>query len=322
MKPHTPPFAESLLVVVGALNLLPVLAGLGGGLSWSMERLAHWLPLTSATCLLWVLLLAWRRRWGWAALLLGAVLGELRSASWATPPQPTGEQAVPSLYYANVLRVNADPSGVATQIQETDPDLVLLLEVDREWLEALAPTLEAYPFRTELPLDNNFGMALYSRHPMETQTLELGPMLALEMPAVRAEIQSPAGPLVLYGVHTAPPANGEFSAHRDLQLQELGGLLTAERLPVMVAGDLNASLATPALSALIQEAHLSSPGSIRAGSWPAGFPAVARIRIDHVLLGPGLGAVALEVGGLNGSDHRPLVLRSLLTTETPLHQDR
>lgn len=65
----------------------------------------------------------------------------------------------------NVLQTSSSFADVRRLIDDVDPDVIGLVEVDQRWLDALAPSLVEYAGRIEAPRDNYSGPALYARGP-------------------------------------------------------------------------------------------------------------------------------------------------------------
>ena len=70
-----------------------------------------------------------------------------------------------SVLTANVLTDNRDASALLEVVKKESPDLILLTEPDAWWLDAVKGLKETYPYIIEHPLDNTYGMALFSRLP-------------------------------------------------------------------------------------------------------------------------------------------------------------
>lgn len=120
---------------------------------------------------------------------------------------------------SNVLLQNRNTVELKKLIEAETPDLLLLMEVDRWWLESLAPVTNDYSFRLEKPQDNMYGMALYSRLPLEEPQVRF--LVNDETPSTRATVRLPSGNrFVFFGLHPEPPApTGAFtSAKRDAEL--------------------------------------------------------------------------------------------------------
>lgn len=299
----------------GVMLALACVASSLGQVHWQLELLTHWMPQIAGAALLCTLLLLVMRDWVPTAVLAAftALVG-FQVAPWmglGTAPEEA-HAASPeafSVFYANVLRVNKSTEQLAAQIAEADADIVVLVEVDRRWLSELEPVLGAYPEVLEHPQDDNFGVAFYSRLPVESMEASFfGPDHGLDGPGVVATVSVDGRPVQIYGLHTLPPAAGEFAEHRDLQLQDLAERVAALDHAVLVVGDLNTSMYASGYKSLAQQAGLSNARKGRGplGTWPAGFPGWLRIPIDHVLVNAQLQVTHLQVGELMGSDHLAL----------------
>jgi endonuclease/exonuclease/phosphatase family metal-dependent hydrolase len=87
-------------------------------------------------------------------------------------------------------------------------------------------------------------------------------------------------------------------------------LASAADLPMVLLGDLNLTPDSPAFERLIDRAGMRDVMRGRGWhpTWLAGFWPLA-LRIDHILVSPGLCVEHAEVGPPIGSDHRPVVAR-------------
>jgi endonuclease/exonuclease/phosphatase (EEP) superfamily protein YafD len=217
-------------------------------------------------------------------------------------PLAAADGAVPvRVLLLNVHTASTDHARVAALIEEVAPDVVALIEVDQRWLDALAPSLAAYPARIEHPRGDNFGLAIYARGELDGAVEDLGGAL----PSIVAEAHGATWILT----HPPPPVRREMF---DVQLAQLDAI--ADRAhdlagPVVVLGDLNATPWSRPFGRLAGRAGLLDT---RAGfgvqaSFPAGSSALA-IPIDHVLVTPGIGVRARWIGRDVGSDHLPVVV--------------
>jgi endonuclease/exonuclease/phosphatase (EEP) superfamily protein YafD len=75
----------------------------------------------------------------------------------------------------------------------------------------------------------------------------------------------------------------------------------------VLLGDLNASSFSPVFDELLSGTGLadSRAGFGRLPTWPTSRPALARIDLDHVLVGAGISVLERGVGPPFGSDHLP-----------------
>ena len=90
----------------------------------------------------------------------------------------------------------------------------------------------------------------------------------------------------------------------------VAGAVRAERLPVLVAGDFNATWGHRAFRRLLG-AGLTDAAAARGRpfqmTWRQGRLVPPLTRIDHVLTTDGLAVTAIRTGDGRGSDHRPIV---------------
>jgi len=86
-----------------------------------------------------------------------------------------------SLLVANVLTPNHQYDLLLKHIDDLQPDLVLTLESDQNWQDALQPIEKQYPYRVAVPLDNLYGMHLYSRLRLDDSEIKF--ILSDEIPS-------------------------------------------------------------------------------------------------------------------------------------------
>ncbi|SDJ99148.1 Uncharacterized conserved protein YafD, endonuclease/exonuclease/phosphatase (EEP) superfamily [Catalinimonas alkaloidigena] len=196
------------------------------------------------------------RHWRWGALLfvVALLLALGIQASFIVPYTPLGTRQVAdaaieedtlssvfSLLIANVYMKNRNAEALPALIRRMQPDVVLLLEVDAWWEQTLQPLDDAYPYGLEHPLDNTYGLILYSRLPLsETEVKHLNHH---DVPSVHTTLQLPDGrSFRLHAVHPVPPIPDEYPDNMDdkeVALLKVGDLVVREQVPAVVAGDFN-----------------------------------------------------------------------------------
>lgn len=154
------------------------------------------------------------------------------------------KQAIPdqtiSIMISNVFEDNKNYKGCISEIKKTDADLVLLLETSHEWMEQLREATDAYPYRVEKPIDNTYGMLLYSK--LELKDSEVKFIVEEDIPSIHTKVILRNGQIIqLYAVHPTPPVPGENlrSTERDKELLLIADKALASKIPVIVCGDLN-----------------------------------------------------------------------------------
>ncbi len=185
----------------------------------------------------------------------------------------------------------------------------MLQESTPAFLAALEATsvLDDLPHRLTVAREDPFAGAVASRWPLRNDDV----LYAGERPiALRATIDVAGRPVRLYAVHVVSP----FGGSREAWIREtasVGEALAAEKGPVLVAGDFNATWGNRPFRRLL-ELGLTDAAAARGAplhmTWPRNLRLVpAMARIDHVLTTDGLTVTRIRSGTGRGSDHRPLL---------------
>lgn len=245
-------------------------------------------------------------RIGWfdAAACAVLVTACLLAPDLARSRPAVGEGAELRVLLLNVLRSSTSYPEVRALIDAERPDVVALVEPDARWLAALAPSLAAYPFRIEHLRSDNFGIALYARHPLRGGAEHLG-----EYPSLVAVLEHPAAPLSILLTHPIPPVSPDAAASQEHQLAAVARRASELAAPCVVMGDFNATPWSRLFARLRAETGLCDS---RAGFGAhTTFPAdstILRIPIDHVLVSCAIGVRDRRIGPAVGSDHLPVIV--------------
>ena len=141
---------------------------------------------------------------------------------------------------ANVYQDNRQSNDYHELIRQCDPDLILMVETNKWWEEQLSPISKDYPHQLKAPLENTYGMLLYSRFPFENGSINY--LVEDDIPSIEADVKLKSGQLVrLYCLHPQPPVPQENprSTERDKEILMVAEKAKSSKLPVVVAGDLN-----------------------------------------------------------------------------------
>ena len=212
-----------------------------------------------------------------------------------------------SIVVSNVLQDNKDPEPLRRVLADLSPDLVLLLEVDRRWMDDLAGLKSSHPFRVAQPLDNAYGIALFSR--LGLAQARLGYLLEADIPSIRAQVVLGSGERVeVFGIHPRPPEprSGD-STERDAELILVARKARESKLPVIVMGDLN-DVAWSHTTRLFRRISGLLDPRIGRGHFPT-FPVALpflRYPLDHVFHSKSLRLADFRVLPDIGSDHFPV----------------
>ncbi len=270
------------------------------------------------------------RRWTfWPVfLMVGLLATVVIQGSFVFPYTPMTQPRIASLsptkvdpservrlMLANVYMHNREAGALLNVVQQADPDMLLLMENDQWWIDHVAPLRERYPHHHELPIGNTYGMALYSRYPLEN--LETKFFQHDSVPSFHCRVQLPSGRwFSFHGVHPVPPIlskHPDNAGQQEEELLKVGNLVKQRTLPAVVAGDFN-DVAWSNTSRLfqtnggLQDTRVGRGlyDSFDANSWIMRWP------LDHVYVSDEFRVVSFRKLGYFGSDHFPICVELAL----------
>ena len=213
----------------------------------------------------------------------------------------------------NLLMVNRDVAPILAEVRAARPDVLLLQEYSDGSHEAAKAALAGdYPYSSVVTRDDSFGVAIYSRLPFVGDVDNRLPLGRAGVEQTRAVVRVDGRDVAVYNVHLLPPRRLDYTVDGRLQFADLLETLSGEKLPYVVAGDLNLTGDTPQHADLRRVGALDAhdvAGRGRGSTWPvnAFFRYLPGLRMDHVYAGNGLVPVSCRTGEGRGSDHRPVV---------------
>ncbi len=279
----------------------------GARLLWALDLLSHFPVQFAATALVpLAILLSFRQ---WKAAILPTVVLAISIARllplYLPAEQPSYSGTVIRAISANVLHSNREYATFIEYIRTSQPDFLLVVEIDEMWLAELEPLQDDYPYRIAQPDRGSFGIALYSRVPVEDYGIIES--AAAGVPMIRATLAFGDRQLNVIGAHTQPPVRSGNSEMRNEQLREIAALTAKLSSPTVLLGDLNITSWSPYFRDLLKDTKMRDGrrGFGIQATWP-GLPWFAQIPIDHTLVSDDVEVVARRVGPDVGSDHRPV----------------
>lgn len=228
-----------------------------------------------------------------------------------------------SLLLANVEMNNRDSEKLKEIVADSDPDVILLVEPDQWWQNAVSDWVGNYPFTVQRPQNNTYGMLLYSR--LELVRPEIRFLIEKDVPSIRARVKLPGGAEVeLHCLHPKPPVPQETaqSTERDAELMVVGKEVKTKNLPIVVFGDLN-DVAWSHTTLLFQKISGSLDPRIGRGFYNS-FHAryfFLRFPLDHFFHSAQFRLIELKRLAYFHSDHFPMYIRLSYEPEAERHQD-
>lgn len=219
------------------------------------------------------------------------------------------EQSI-SIMIANVLEDNTNHKGCLAEISKVNPDVIILLETNERWDEQTRELENQYPNHVRVPLENTYGLLLYSR--FELKDTEVKYLVEKDIPSIHTKVILPCGqPVQLYAVHPTPPVPGENerSTERDKELLLVADMAKACTIPVIVAGDLNDVAWSHTTELFLKMSGLLDPRRGRGffNSFNAYYPFM-RFPLDHAFTSRHFKLRKITRLHNFGSDHFPIYL--------------
>lgn len=254
-------------------------------------------------------------------LLLAACIYQLL---WILPYTPIWRAEVPkqtavdeentiSLLTSNVYMHNSHYQGLIKLISRYQPDIIVTLESDKHWERALYTIHDDYPYRLACPLDNLYGMHMYSKFPLSETDIQF--RVKDGIPSMDATITLASQTVKLHFVHPEPPSPTEATTAkpRDKELTLVAQEVSELQVPYIVTGDLN-DVAWSPTTRLFKKISGAKDPRIGRGFFNT-FHAKSRwVRwpLDHVFHSEHFNLVEIKRLPGYGSDHFPLFTKLVL----------
>ena len=226
-----------------------------------------------------------------------------------TSRAPDDENMIRLLIF-NVFIENRQSGKFLRLVEQVNPDVILLAEPDERWVREVSALEKNYPHTILYPLDNAYGMALYSRFELENPKLNF--FIEDDIPSIITGVRLKSGVIVnLYCVHPRPPVPTESdrSNERDAELLLVARMIKERDAPTITAGDLN-DVAWSRTTTLFQKVSGLLDPRIGRGlysSFHANY-SIIRFPLDHVFHSKHFRLAELRRLPNIGSDHFPIFI--------------
>lgn len=144
-----------------------------------------------------------------------------------------------SILAGNVLQTNSCYPDFINEIKRFNPDLVLTMESNKTWENCLSEIEKEYPHTVKVPLENFYGMHLYSKKELKNVAVKY--QVEPDKPSIFFEYSHTGTPIFFCCLHPAPPSptENETSKKRDAELMLTGKQIRKTDRPTIVCGDMN-----------------------------------------------------------------------------------
>ncbi|MDW7693390.1 endonuclease/exonuclease/phosphatase family protein [Flammeovirgaceae bacterium SG7u.111] len=213
-----------------------------------------------------------------------------------------------NILVSNVLTSNKESEKLIAQVNKLSPHILLTLESDKWWEEKLDVLEKDFPYTVKIPLDNLYGMHLYSN--LELKNTQVNYLVQDDIPSIFAKVVLKSGAEIdIYCVHPRPPAPSESSTsiYRDAELLIVGQKVQKSKEPTLVFGDLNDVAWSYTTRLFRKVSGLLDPRIGRGvfSTFHADKP-LLRWPLDHIFHSKDFELVNIQRLNSIGSDHFPL----------------
>jgi endonuclease/exonuclease/phosphatase (EEP) superfamily protein YafD len=301
---------DGLLTAIAFIVCSSSLIGFVGHVWWVFELFSHFRIQYFAALSIISLIFACSRKFK-IAIFIGcfAILNLFLILPYYTKlgTNAKGNSNIYKAIFINVHTANQKYHLVKELILKERPDFIVLAEVNNRWIKGIEEIEKDYPFYKLSPSEDNFGIALYSRHPFIDCKIKM--FGTAYVPSIVSEFNIENRRFILLGTHPLPPTGKEYSQWRNEQLDAIAKYLSTIDGHKMLIGDLNTTPWSPYFTQLLKQASLidSSKGNGIARTWPTSS-FILRIPIDHCLVSTDIKILEKHAGEDIGSDHYPLIV--------------
>jgi endonuclease/exonuclease/phosphatase (EEP) superfamily protein YafD len=229
-----------------------------------------------------------------------------------------------SILVSNVLTPNEDYHKLLEIVNRRQPDILLTLESDEKWEEALKGLEEEYKYCIKVPQDNLYGMHLYSK--LKLEETEIRYLVKDDIPSIHGFVRLDDNSRIrIHCMHPRPPSPSEAdtSTNRDAELLMLGRDVREQDDSVLVFGDLN-DVAWSRTTRLFQQMSGLMDPRIGRGFFNT-FHADYRFfrwPLDHVFHSNDFTLIDIAREKHIGSDHFPMYIKLNFERKAELEQNK
>lgn len=216
-----------------------------------------------------------------------------------------------SILVSNVLMTNRDYHKLIDLIKKKAPDLFLTLESDKDWEDALDVFEDEYQYTVKVPLDNLYGMHLYSKLPLEH--IKVSYLIEDDLPSIHGFVKLKNGyKAKIHCLHPRPPSptESETSTSRDAEILLVGEEIGDDPKLTLVFGDLNDVAWSRTTKTFQRISGLMDPRRGRGffNTFSTEYR-LLRWPLDHVFHSNDFTLVDISRENTIGSDHFPMYIK-------------
>lgn len=232
----------------------------------------------------------------------------------------------------NVSEDNRDLGDVRNWVRQQEPDLLILMEVDLDWVNEATELNRMFDYRKTLSraeqygrsgdgegyeFAGQYGMVLFSNQPVHDTRILRPPETTVSV--LYADVEVGDQIVNVTGVHTPSPTGAHLARARNRVLSGVADRVAGQTGPRIVLGDLNTTSYSPYFWSFLNQTGLKDTrkGWGLQPTWPTFMgTGLFQICLDHCLVSKEFRVVERGVGPDVGSDHYPITATLELNTGT------
>lgn len=220
----------------------------------------------------------------------------------------TGNQNDPAaqglkVAHFNVLKYTSDHGPTMQRAIETKADIISFQEVDFEWADTLLKYLpEQYPHYKIVPYDGSYGLAIFSKHPLEHVEV----MYVDEVPNLVGKVLVDEQAINFVASHTKAPLRPFNYHHRNNHIAAISHYLKRIEGPLLVIGDFNTVPWDDNILQFKSDSNLFDSRKDLAATYPNKI-GIARIPIDYIFHSQEVECLSFSTVVGTSSDHLGIV---------------
>ena len=213
-----------------------------------------------------------------------------------------------TVMHSNVHTSNNQYQKLIDLVHAESPDLLVTQEVNKRWITELQKLSTRYPYQYTVPRQDNFGIALFSKHPFENVAENYWG--GAQVPSLTATLIIGGQTITVIATHPLPPIDPQYYQARNAQLNVVAKAASTVNGPLILIGDLNITMWSSDYPILETATQLRNArkGFGLLPTWPSKLLPVM-IPIDHCLVSAHFSVRDFSVVNDIGSDHLPIIVR-------------
>jgi endonuclease/exonuclease/phosphatase (EEP) superfamily protein YafD len=233
-------------------------------------------------------------------------------------PQSNNLQPIDSInlkvMLSNIYGNNNQYQKVIDLIKQENPDIIVLQEYTAIWDQELTSIETIYPYTLKRNRQDNFGMAIYSKIPLEkSDTLYFS---EANIPTFYTHFTLQNQEIDLIAIHPFPPLNSSLFSLRNQELNQTANYFNQIKNNSdhqIIIGDFNTTMWSPIYRQFSQQTNLKNTrlGFGILPTWRVDSFIFA-IPIDHCLISQNIQVKNFKVGNNINSDHLPIIADLLI----------